>query len=115
MCPEKKHMYKTYRVGGRSFPVYLEYDQQMQESYPVYPDFEKQPEYTVGGRPFKTAEQESCPHGKPNASGKPTPGDCGGCGWFYREETPYDPIGICMCDAQRRENEEIKTEKEERE
>ena len=105
MDPEPRRPYKLFRAGGRSFPVYLEYDEQLDESYPAYPDFEEHPEYTGEGRPFATAEQDSCPHCKPNAAGKPSPGDCGGCGWFYREQTPYDPIGVCMCDAQRRENE----------
>jgi hypothetical protein len=100
---EQKRPFKIYRAGGRSFPVYLEYDEQLQESYPAYPDFEGQPEYTDEGRPFATAEQESCPFRKPNALGKPPPGDCGGCGWFYREQLPYDPIGVCMCEERRRE------------
>lgn len=106
MCPEQKQLYKVFRAGGRSFPVYLEYDEQLDESYPAYPDFEERPEYTGEGRPFATAEQESCTHCKLNAPGKPTPGDCGGCGWFFREETPYDPIGVCMCGARRRGNKE---------
>jgi len=105
MPAEGKRLYQVFRAGGRSFPVYLEYDEQLKDSYPAYPDFEKNPEYTGEGRPFATAEQESCPHRKPNAGGKPPPGDCGGCGWFYREETPYDPIGVCMCPALRRKNE----------
>lgn len=103
----QKRPYKTYRAGGKSFSVYLEYDKQLKESYPVYPDFEAEPDYTADGRPFATAEQESCPHCKPRAKGEAQPGDCGGCGWFLREHTPYDPIGICMCDLRRRKiNEE---------
>lgn len=102
MDPEQKRPYKVCRVVGRSFPIYLEYDEQLQESYPVYPDFEECPEYTSEGRPFATAGQESCSHCKPSAPGKPLPSDCGGCGWFYREQTPYDPIGVCMCDARQR-------------
>jgi len=105
MRPEQKEPYRVYRVGGRTFPVYLETDGQTGESFPVYPDFEESPEYTGEGRPFATSAQESCPHGKPKGPGKPPPGDCGDCGWFLREQTPYDPIGICMCDARRRENE----------
>ena len=115
MSPEQKRLYKVFHAGGREFPVYLEYDEQMEESYPAYPDFEEHPEYTGEGRPFATAEQESCPHCKPNAPGKPPSGDCGGCGWFFREETPYDPIGVCMCEELRREMKEIKSESEERE
>lgn len=104
----QRQPYKTYQVGGKSFPVYIEYDEQFNESYPVYPDFEQHPEYTDKGRPFATAEQESCPYCKPDVPGKDPPGDCGGCGWFYREQTPYDPIGICMCDTRRLKNGEKK-------
>jgi len=114
MCPEHEKPYRVYQVGGRNFPVYLEYDEQLGESYPAYPDFEKCPEYTDEGRPFATAEQESCSHCIPNAPGKPSPGDCGGCGWFNREQTPYDLIGVCMCDARRRKNEND-SEREKRE
>ncbi len=103
MPPEQKRLYKVFHAGGRDFPVYLEYDGQLDESYPAYPDFEEHPEYTGEGRPFATAEQESCPHCKPNTSEKSPPGDCGGCGWFFREHTPYDPIGVCMCDMRRHE------------
>jgi len=105
MRSESRRPFKVCRVGGRSFNVCLEYDEHLKESYPVYPDFAEHPEYTGEGRPFATAEQESCPRCKPNTQGKPPPGDCGGCGWFFREQTPYDPIGICMCDALRRKSE----------
>lgn len=97
----EKTVYKIYHVGGRRFAVYLEYEEQLGKSYPVYPDFESCPEYTEDGRPFATAEQESCPHCRPKVPGEPRPCDCGGCGWFYREGTQYDPIGICMCDLKR--------------
>ncbi|MEM5770448.1 MAG: hypothetical protein AAGU32_19505 [Bacillota bacterium] len=98
----KKHAYKVCRVGKRQFPICFEYDQQLNESYPVYPDFEQHPEYTDDGRPFATAVQESCPYCSPVAPGGLLPSDCGGCGWFFREETPYDPIGVCMCDGRRK-------------
>ncbi len=102
MARGQRRPYKVFRVGGRSFPVYFEYDEQLGESYPAYPDFDERPEYTDEGRPFATAEQESCNYCQSGTDGQPPPGDCGGCGWFYREQTPYDPIGICMCDARRR-------------
>lgn len=111
MGKEEKQLYKVCRAGGRCFPIYLEYYEQLGESYPVYPNFTEHPEYTDKGRPFALSAQESCPHARPNAPGKPAPGDCGGCGWFHRGNTPYDPIGVCLCDARRRE---IKSEEEER-
>ena len=110
MRPEQREPYRVYRVGGREFPVYLEYDQRLGESYPAYPDFEAGPEYTGEGRPFATAEQESCPHVKPKTEGEPPPGDCGGCTFFYREQTSYDPIGVCMCGVRRHETELEKEE-----
>jgi len=110
MRGEEKQLYKVFRAGGRSFSVYLERDEQTGESYPAYPDFEERPEYTDEGRPFALAAQESCPHAKPNAPGETPSGDCGGCGWFHRDNTPYDPIGVCLCDARRREPESEKEE-----
>jgi hypothetical protein len=101
MKREEKHLHKIYRVGEWSFPVYLEYDEQLGESFLAYPDFEECPEYTGEGRPFVTPVQESCPYAKAKAPEEETPSDCSGCGWFYREHTPYDPIGICMCDVRR--------------
>lgn len=100
----QKQLYKVFRAGGREFAVYFQYDEQLDESYPAYPDFEERPAYTEEGRPFATSAQESCPCYNPTAPEQPPTGDCGGCGWFYREQTPYDPIGVCMCDARRREN-----------
>jgi len=99
---DERQLYKVYRVGGRGFSVYLEEDKKTGESCPAYPDFEAQPEYTAEGRPFATSAQESCPFGKSKTSREPPPGDCGGCGWFYRESTPWDPIGVCMCENRRK-------------
>jgi hypothetical protein len=31
-----------------------------------------------------------------------------GSGWFLREQTPYDSIGVCMYDARQRKNEYVK-------
>lgn len=98
---EEKRPYKIYSAGGYRFPVYLEYDLKTGESYPNYPDFEVSPQYTHKGRPFATAEQDACSYAKPKIFGKAQPADCGDCGYFYREHTPYDIIGICMCENRR--------------
>ena len=108
--PEDQSLFRIFSAGGKNFPVYLAFDEESGESYPLYPDFEMTPEYTEDGRPFATAEQEHCPYAKPAVADMPTPGDCGGCGWFYREHTPYDPIGICMCGSRRRDPGERKEE-----
>lgn len=106
MRPEQKKLYRVYRSGGREFPVYLEYDEQIDESCPAYPDFEENPEYTDEGRPFATAEQESCLYAKTNSFEKVKLS--GSCSWFYREQMPCDPIGVCMCDERRRKIESNK-------
>lgn len=105
MREEEKQPYKVYFAGGCRFAVYLEYDEHTGESYPVYPDFEECPVYTEEGRPFAMSAQESCPHGKPKATGEPPPGDCGSCGWFFRDNPPFDPIGVCLCGARQRKTE----------
>lgn len=102
---QHKQLYKIFMAGKRIFPVYLEYDRQLNEFYPAFPDFEKHPEYTDEGRPFATAEQECCPHSKAGAPGETPPDDCGDCAWFFREFTPYDPIGVCMCSERRKKTE----------
>lgn len=102
--------YRVFQVAGRTFAVFLEYDEQLRESYPAYPNFKERPEYSREGRPFATAEQECCLHCKPRMPGAPHPDDCGGCSWFYREQTPHDPIGICLCDKQRRKDYEEEKE-----
>jgi hypothetical protein len=96
---EQKQPWKICRVGGREFRIYTVYDAQEHAEHPVYPDFWQNPEHTDTGRPFTSAVYDSCFHYKPRAPGAPVTDDCGGCGWFYREETPYDIIGICMCDV----------------
>lgn len=100
MKEKEKHLHKVYQVGGRSFPVYREYDEQLDESYPVFPDFEQCPEYTAQGYPFATAVQDNCHYAKARTQ-EEVPNDCSSCEWFFREHTPYDPIGICMFDDRR--------------
>lgn len=72
MNQEEKHLHKIYRVGDRSFPIYFEYDEQMGESYPAYPDFEIYPQYTSRGQPFVTSEQTICKYAKAKKGGKTT-------------------------------------------
>ena len=108
MAPEQKRPWKICRVGGRSFEIYREYDELVGYDVGIYPDFRENPEYTDEGRPFATATDEACPHGRPGKPEEAEPGayceygDCGGCAFFRRDETPWDIIGVCMCDARRR-------------
>ena len=113
LAPEKKLPWKICRAGGREFEIYRKYDDFVGYEIGIYPDFRKHPEYTAEGRPFATAADDACLHGKPRAPEDDAAdgsrdryssyGDCGGCAYFYREETPWDIIGVCMCEALRRE------------
>ena len=102
---EQREPDKIIRAGGREFRLYLEYDDLVEHDVLLYPDFEEHPEHTDEGRPFRTAADKGCPRYKSEAPGQPHSGDCGCCGWFYREE-PLAIIGVCMCEALRREQKE---------
>jgi hypothetical protein len=78
--------YRIYKVCGRQFPVYLESDKDSDDVYPLYPDFAQEPEYSAEGRPFSTSAQEACPYVQAQDRESPL-------------HSPYDPIGICLCDA----------------
>ena len=96
MYPEQKEPYKVFRAGDRSFPVYLEYDEQLQESYPAYPDFEECPEYTGEGRPFATAEQDNCLHCKPRAPrSQPPVTAAAAAGFTGRKRSMIQSVSVC--------------------
>ncbi|NLW79264.1 MAG: hypothetical protein GXY32_07645 [Ruminococcaceae bacterium] len=105
--PIPKKPVKLCRAGGRVFEVYRKYDALVEHEVDVYPDFEAKPEYTAEGRPFRTAADTGCPHGRPQSPQGAPPGgyeaygDCGGCIYFHRE-APYAIIGVCGCEAMRR-------------
>ena len=103
-----EHFYSS-SCGEEVFrKIYREYDDLVGHEVGIYPDFTEHPEYTDEGRPFATATDEGCPHGMPQNPKNAPPGeyssygDCGGCAFFHREETPWDIIGVCMCEARRR-------------
>ena len=97
---KKKEPDKVIRVCSREFRLYKYYDESSVEELLNLPNFAENPEYTDGGRPFVLAVQESCEHGRDNNDpDDPDPGDCAKCTYFYRNNTPYDPIGVCMCES----------------
>lgn len=110
MTEERKRPWKICRVAGRTFEIHQEYDALVGHDVGVYPDFQERPEYTDNGRPFATATDEACAHSVPRdpdsseTEDYSTYGDCGGCIFFHREETPWDIIGVCMCDARRQQD-----------
>ena len=99
---KKKEPDKVIRAGGREFRLYRYFDESLGEELINYPDFLKAPEFTDVGRPFVLAIQECCPAGESDDPENPDPGDCSGCVWLHLEEQA-DVIGVCMCEALRRE------------
>jgi len=96
------------RAGGREFRLFREYDELTENEVLIYPDFKETPEYTDEGRAFRTAGDGGCACGEPQNPGDREDGgydaygECGGCTFFHREETPWDVIGVCMCESLRR-------------
>jgi len=106
LMKQKNKPDKIVRAGGKEFWLYRYYEESDGSYILDLPDFDESPEYTGDGRPFVLAVQESCGYGKDdNDPDNPDPGDCGCCGWFHRDE-PHAPIGVCMCNAMKRENKE---------
>jgi len=97
---QKNEPDKIVYAGGREFRLYR-YKDEFDGKYILdLPDFDENPEYTGEGRPFTLNVQDSCVYARSRDPAGNDPGDCGGCGWFHREE-PYAPIGVCMCDELR--------------
>ena len=102
MNQKKKEPDEVIRVCGREFRLFKYYDESSGEELLNLPNFAENPEYTDEGRPFVLAVQESCEYGRDDSDpDDPDPGDCAGCTYFYRNNAPYDPIGVCMCDSRK--------------
>ncbi|MBE6537541.1 MAG: hypothetical protein E7673_06280 [Ruminococcaceae bacterium] len=95
-------LYKIIEILGKTFEVrygyYEAYEREAGEPIPIYPDFLKAPEYTVDGRPFVTAMQDSCAHAKLKDYSF---GFCNDCEFYEHGD---DFIGVCTC-KQNRKNE----------
>ena len=89
---------------NHEFRLYREYDESDSLNLLVYPDFEENPVYTDEGRPFVLRVAESCEYGQTDDPDGHDYGDCGGCLFFYREQ-PEDPIGVCMSEQRKHDQE----------
>lgn len=89
---EEGKVYKIVCSHGRVFDIrygyYEEYERARGEPIPIYPNFNKNPEYTDEGYPFVTAMQDVCSHFEGEDSGL----GCYGCRHFDHGD---DLIGIC--------------------
>ena len=93
-------LYKRLQIFGRSFELrygyYEEYERGRGDPVPIYPNFKEKPEYTEDGRPFVTQMQELCEHG----DSRFRDGCCADCRYYKDGE---DLVGICTCDANKKE------------
>ena len=90
---------KICRVGGREFLIYREYDNISEKDILIYPDFGANPECTGEGQPFTLSTEEVCAHFAAKAPEDELYRECGVCKWFDSGEMPPGIIGVCMCEA----------------
>jgi hypothetical protein len=96
----EKVTYRTFSLDGSSIEICFRYDENSGRYIGDFPDFEQDPLYTATGRPWVSAVQDMCCHGR-DAEGSLYEGtDCGSC-FFFMKESEDDVIGICGCGALR--------------
>lgn len=93
-------LYKSIDVFGRRFELcygyYEDFEKDIGEPIPIYPNFLKEPIYTEDGYPFVTAMQDACEVAilKPESFGF-----CSECEHYDEGE---EFIGICLCEQNRK-------------
>ncbi len=95
--PKEGDLFKIIELGGKSFEIrygfYEERDRHTQyaEPIPIYPNFEKESQYTDDGIPFVTAMQSpcSCFSGKKDENSV-----CEDCSYYRRGD---ELLGTCTC------------------
>lgn len=80
---------KTIRLDGDVLEIEAVYDYNIGKYIFDYPDFQKHPRSTPGGKKWVNALDDGCPYADDNY------GDCGSCEYF-KTESPKDLIGICL-------------------
>lgn len=92
-------LFKIIDVFGKQFEIrygyYEDYERHRGEPVPIYPDFEKNREYTDEGCPFVTQMQDICRYG----SSKFKEGCCVDCKHYKHGD---DLIGICTHEQRRK-------------
>lgn len=100
----QRQPYKTYEVGGKSFPVYIEYDEQFNESYP---DFEHNLRIRTGpGRSPRRSRRDAC-NASPALRGKTRSATVAGEVGFTGNKCPMTHLAYA-CALRRRKNGEQK-------
>lgn len=95
--PKEGELFKIIQLFGKTFEIrygfYEECDRHTQYAEPIaiYPNFEKEPQYTDDGTPFVTAMQSPCAcfSGKMDENSV-----CGDCSYYRRGD---ELLGTCAC------------------
>ena len=95
--PKEGDLFKVIELGGKTFEIhygfYEECDRHTQyaEAVAIYPNFEKEPQYTDDGTPFVTEMQSPCAcfSGKMDENSV-----CGDCSYYRRGD---ELLGTCAC------------------
>ena len=92
-------LYKVVTIHDVRFELrygyYEEFEREIGEPIPIYPDFKRSPQYTSEGYPFVTQMQELCEHGESRFQ----EGCCADCHHFVDEGELF---GICNCSENRK-------------
>lgn len=105
-APKEGDLYKEVTVSGKTFKLLYGYYENFEreslfnDPIPIYPDFTKQPHYTIEGVPIVTAMQNVCDfyQGKNDEDSC-----CADCVFFQKSE---DLFGLCNRSENKRSVEE---------
>lgn len=85
---------KTFQVDGDLLTVPYRYDESSQIFIGQFPEFEEEPRYTPGGRPWKNVVSIGCPYRAGDYD------DCGSCPYLEKADA-RDIIGVCFHERMR--------------
>lgn len=98
-CPtiQEGDLYEVLLVDGGTFEIrygyYEDFERELSEPIPIYPDLEKTPIYGTSGKRIVTHMQEPCQHFSPQA-GSDTEQCCGCCIYYPANR---QMIEACQC------------------
>lgn len=92
--PREGDLYRLVHIGGVTFPIfygyYEDFERELHEPIPLYPDLLREPAYTEAGVPIVTGMQDICCY----YNGAENGDSCISCGYF---EIAEDLFGLCAC------------------
>ncbi len=98
--PREGDLFKVIELHGARFEIrygYYEEIERHHEPMEIYPDFIKNPVYTIDGFPFVTLMQDACKNYEACAKG--IEHDCSSCIYMERGD---ELIAVCRCEKNKR-------------